>query len=151
MAKRGTRRGAERTLALQTQSPRHANETRLGLVSNFLSPPGRKPRARGFTRVLHGIEKRVETVKTANNVVNTDCKTRDNRENRAICLKKKHKKISFPYTDGTSFTVTACFAIGFHNGLHGFRTFLYAVQRARKATRAWFAAWRRKKVRNEPQ
>ena len=42
VAKRGTRRGAERTLALQSQPPRPANGTRLGLVSNFLSPPGRE-------------------------------------------------------------------------------------------------------------
>ena len=35
----------------------------------------------------------------------TECKTRDNRENRAICL------------DGTVFTVIACFAVGFQNDL----------------------------------
>ena len=65
MATRGTRRAAERTLELHED-----------------------PRA--LTRVLLGTEKRVKTVKTVKTVVKTDCKTRDNRENRAICLRERN-------------------------------------------------------------
>ena len=57
----------------------------------FGAPPGHATTAcllLGFTRVLHYIEKRTETVNTVKTVVNTDCKTRDNRENRGMSFKE---------------------------------------------------------------
>jgi len=72
----------------------------------------------------------VKTVKTVKTVVKTYWKTRDNRENRAIGLKKRNS-YSFFKRQSTVFTVITCFAVGFHNGFHGFHGFHWVYSKRR--------------------